>query len=77
MSITHNDILKQPNAKVSRLLTFLKLDNIRSSARSKRDTILESSTVSNLDELYAKWFMEIEEQVDRAIDELNEASVED
>lgn len=77
MSITHNDILKQPNAKVSRLLTFLKLDNIRSSAKSKRDTILESSTVSNLDELYAKWFMEIEEQVDRAIDELNEASVED
>lgn len=77
MSITHKDILNQPNAKVSRLLTFLKLDNIRSSARSKRNTILESSSLNNLDQLYAKWFTEIEDEVNRALNDLNEASVED
>ena len=33
MELTHQQIFNQPDAKVSRLLTLLKLDGIRSSAR--------------------------------------------
>ena len=75
MELTHQDILDQPNGKVSRLLTLLNLDNIRSSARNKAQVL--SETVEDSDpnkELYIRWFTEIAEQSNRAINTLNEAS---
>lgn len=75
MELTHQDILDQPNGKVSRLLTLLNLDNIRSSARNKAQVLAE--TVEDDDpnkELYIRWFTEIAEQTNRAINTLNEAS---
>lgn len=75
--MTHTEILKQPNGKVSRLLTLLKLDGIRSSARSKSSTITEHGELDPGAQLYARWFDELAEQANRAIDELNEASEDD
>lgn len=75
MELTHQDILDQPNGKVSRLLTLLNLDNIRSSARNKAQVLAE--TVEDSDpnkELYIRWFTEIADQTNRAINTLNEAS---
>ena len=75
MELTHQDILDQPNGKVSRLLTLLNLDNIRSSARNKAQVL--SETVEDSDpnkELYIRWFTEIADQTNRAINTLNEAS---
>ena len=73
--MTHQDILDQPNGTVSRLLTLLNLDNIRSSARNKAQVL--SETVEDNDpnkELYIRWFTEIADQANRAINTLNEAS---
>lgn len=76
--MTHAEILNQPNAKVSRLLTLLKLENIRSSAKNKADVIQQSNDMTNPnDQLYKRWFDEIAAQADRAIADLNAASVED
>ena len=75
MELTHQDILDQPNGKVSRLLALLNLDNIRSSARNKAQVLAE--TVEDSDpnkELYIRWFTEIADQTNRAINTLNEAS---
>jgi hypothetical protein len=75
MELTHQDIIDQPNGKVSRLLTLLNLDNIRSSARNKAQVLGE--TVEDDDpnkELYIRWFTEIADQTNRAINTLNEAS---
>jgi len=77
MELTHQEILDQPNAKVSRLLTLLNLDNIRSSALSKAEVLAE--TVEDGDpnkELYIRWFTEIAEQTNRAMNTINEASEE-
>ena len=76
MELTHQQIFNQPNAKVSRLLTLLKLDGIRSSARSKSSTITEYGELDPGAQLYARWFDELAEQANRAINELNEASEE-
>ena len=76
MELTHQEIFNQPNDKVSRLLTLLKLDGIRSSARSKSNTITEHGELDPGAALYARWFDELAEQVNRAINELNEASEE-
>ena len=75
--MTHQDILKQPNGTVSRLLTLLNLDGIRSSARNKADVLTE--TLGDNDpnkELYIRWFTELAEQTNRVINTLNEASEE-
>lgn len=75
MEMTHQDIIDQPNGTVSRLLTLLNLDNIRSSARNKAQVL--SETVEDNDpnkELYIRWFTEIADQANRAINTLNEAS---
>lgn len=77
--MTHSDIMKQPNGTVSRLLTLLKLDSIRSSASSKRDVLLESLEYEQDQAhvtLYAKWFDELVQQADRAINDLYQASEE-
>lgn len=79
MKMTHSDIMKQPNGTVSRLLTLLKLDSIRSSASSKRDVLLESLEYEQDQAhvtLYAKWFDELVQQADRAINDLYQASEE-
>lgn len=76
MELTHQYIFNQPNARVSRMLTLLKLDAIRSSAKSKADTITEHGELDPGAQLYAKWFDELAEQANRAINELNEASEE-
>lgn len=73
--MTHQDILDQPNGKVSRLLTLLNLDNIRSSARNKAQVLIETMDDNDPNrELYVRWFTEIAEQTNRAINTLNEAS---
>lgn len=75
MEMTHQDIIDQPNGKVSRLLALLNLDSIRSSALSKAQVLDE--TVEDNDpsrELYIRWFNEIAEQTNRAINTLNESS---
>ena len=75
MEMTHQDILDQPNGKVSRLLTLLNLDNIRSSARNKAQVLIETMDDNDPNrELYVRWFTEIAEQTNRAINTLNEAS---
>jgi hypothetical protein len=77
MEMTHQDILNQPNGKVSRLLTLLNLDGIRSSARNKADVL--TKTLGNNDpnkELYIRWFTELADQTNRAINTLNDASEE-
>jgi hypothetical protein len=77
MEMTHQDILNQPNGKVSRLLTLLNLDGIRSSARNKADVLTE--TLGDNDpnkELYIRWFTELAEQTNRVINTLNDASEE-
>ena len=76
MELTHQEIFNQPNAKVSRLLTLLKLDGIRSSAKSKSSTITEHGELDPGAALYARWFDELAEQANRAINELNAASEE-
>ena len=77
MEMTHTEILKQPNATVSRLLTLLKLDNIRSSARNKAEVIREYLDENDKQsELYARWFDDLAEQANRAINELNASSTE-
>ena len=73
--MTHTEILKQPNGKVSRLLTLLKLDNIRSSAQNKADVIAETMNPHDqLEEMHKRWFQELADQTDRVITELNAAS---
>lgn len=77
MELTHAKILEQPVANVSRLFTLLKLDGIRSSARNKAQVLTE--TVEDNDpnkELYIRWFNEIAEQSNRAINEINDYSQE-
>jgi hypothetical protein len=77
MEMTHQDILNQPNGKVSRLLTLLNLDGIRSSACNKADVLAE--TLGDDDpnkELYIRWFTELADQANRAINTLNDASEE-
>ena len=74
--LTHQQIFNQPNAQVSRLLALLKLDGIRSSARSKSNTITERGELDPVAQLYARWFDELAEQANRAIDELNQAGEE-
>ena len=55
--MTHTEILKQPNGKVSRLLTLLKLDNIRSNAQNKADVIAETMNPHDqLEALHRRWF---------------------
>ena len=77
MEMTHKDIFDQPNARVSRMLALLKLENIRSSARNKREVILDHIDDNDPSaELYARWFDDIAQQANRAINELNEASEE-
>lgn len=76
--MTHTEILKQPNGKVSRLLTLLKLDSIRSSAQNKADVIAETMNPHDqLEAMHHRWFMEIATEVDRAITELNKSSIDD
>ena len=73
--MTHQEIFAQPNARVSRMLALLKLENIRSSAINKREVILDHMEEGDPSaELYARWFDDIAEQTNRAINELNEAS---
>ena len=73
--MTHTEILKQPNGKVSRLLTLLKLDNIRSNAQNKADVIAETMNPHDqLEALHRRWFQELADHVDRVIDELNQTS---
>lgn len=75
MEMTHKQILDQPNATVSRLNTLLKLDNIRSDARRKAQVIQESpGSNDGTDRLYIRWFEEIADQANRAIDDLNASS---
>jgi len=76
--LTHQQIFNQPNARVSRLLTLLKLDAIRSSATSKADTIREchEHDMHPETQLYLRWFDELAEQTNRAINELDQASEE-
>ena len=75
--MTHQDILNQPNGTVSRLLTLLNLDGIRSSARNKADVLTETLGDSDPNkELYIRWFTELAEQTNRVINTLNEASEE-
>jgi len=75
--MTHQEIFAQPNARVSRLLALLKLENIRSSAINKREVILESIEDEDpQSQLYARWFDDIAEQTNRAINELNQSSEE-
>ena len=75
--ISHTQILKQPNARVSRLLTLLKLDNIRSSARNKADLVREGLDEDDkLLALYAQWFEDLADMTNRAINELNDSSEE-
>lgn len=75
MEITHQDIIDQPNGKVSRLLTLLNLDSIRSSATSKAQVLTDTMEDDDPNkELYARWFTELAEQTNRAINTLNEAS---
>jgi hypothetical protein len=76
MEMTHKEILDQPNAQVSRLLTLLKLDNIRSNARNKSKVIMEHNEGDQVAMMYARWFDDIADQTNRAIDEINEASEE-
>ena len=78
MEMTHKQIMNQPNAKVSRLLALLKLDSIRSNARSKAEVIgqSESSRDDGMEALYKRWFEDIADQVNRAMDDLNESSEE-
>ena len=76
--MTHSEILKQPNGKVSRLLTLLKLDNIRSSAQNKADVIAETMNPHDqLEMMHKRWFQELANQADRVIVELNAASEDD
>lgn len=78
MQMTHSEILKQPNGKVSRLLTLLKLDNIRSSAQNKADVIAETMNPHDqLEMMHKRWFQELADQADRVITELNDASEDD
>ena len=78
MQMTHSEILKQPNGKVSRLLTLLKLDNIRSSAQNKADVIAETMNPHDqLEMMHKRWFQELADQADRVITELNAASEDD
>lgn len=73
--MTHQEIFAQPNARVSRMLALLKLENIRSSAINKREVIRDHMEEGDLSaELYARWFDDIAEQSNRAINELNQAS---
>jgi hypothetical protein len=59
------------------LFTLLKLDNIRSSARSKADTVREAlDPEDKLTALYARWFDDLAEMTNRAINEINEYSEE-
>ena len=75
--ISHTQILKQPNARVSRLLTLLKLDNIGSSARNKADLVREGLDEDDkLLALYAQWFEDLADMTNRAINELNDSSEE-
>lgn len=75
MEMTHQDILDQPNGTVSRLLALLNLDNIRSSARSKAQVLTETMEDNDPNkELYVRWFTEIADQTNRAINTLNDAS---
>ena len=75
MELTHQDILDQPNGKVSRLLALLNLDNIRSSARNKAQVLAETMEGDDPNrELHIRWFTEIADQANRAINTLNEAS---
>ena len=75
--MTHQEIFAQPNARVSRLLALLKLENIRSSAINKREVILDYAEDEDpQSQLYARWFDDIATQADRAINELNDASEE-
>ena len=75
--MTHSDILEQPNARVSRLLTLLKLDNIRSSARNKAEVIREGLDPDDqMAALYAQWFDDVADMTNRAIDEINNSSEE-
>lgn len=75
--MTHQDIFKQPNARVSRMLALLKLENIRSSAINKREVIRDYMEEDDRSaELYSRWFDDIAQQANRAINELNDASEE-
>ena len=75
MEMTHKQIMNQPNGTVSRLLTLLNLDGIRSSARNKADVLTETLRDNDPNkELYIRWFTEIAEHTNRVIDALNEAS---
>ena len=77
MEMTHKEIFAQPNARVSRMLALLKLENIRSSAINKREVIRDSIEDNDpAAQLYARWFDDIAQQANRAINELNEASEE-
>lgn len=73
--MTHEEIFAQPNARVSRMLALLKLENIRSSAINKREVIQDYMEEEDPQaELYARWFDDLATQANRAINELNEAS---
>lgn len=73
--MTHQEIFAQPNARVSRMLALLKLENIRSSAINKREVIQDYMEEEDPQaELYARWFDDLATQANRAINELNEAS---
>lgn len=72
--MTHTEILKQPPGRVSRLLTLLKLDDLRSSALNKAIVLEESSTGGEMENLYKRWFQELADHTDRIMDELNQSS---
>lgn len=75
--MTHQEIFAQPNAHVSRLLALLKLEGIRTSATNKREVILDRMEQDDPHaELYSRWFDDIAQQANRAINELNQASEE-
>lgn len=74
--LTYRQIIDQPNADVSLRLALLALEHIRSDVRGKSKTILESESVNNMDRLYARWFDNVAESVNRFMNNLQSESEE-
>lgn len=74
--LTYRQIMDQPNADVSLRLALLALENVRGDLRGKSKTILESSSVTNMDRLYARWFDDVSDSVNRFMNSLQTNSEE-
>ena len=74
--LTHAQILDLPSGKCSKLLTLLKLESIRGDALRHSETILEHGESTPTEKLYARWFAELADKSNRAINELNDNSKE-